>query len=51
MEHVDNIFFWQMQRKSKNMEVDNEKPRSIKKENRKLNDGIDSADIEEQNVI
>lgn len=51
MEHVDNIFFWQSQRKSKNIEVDNEKPRSIKKENRKLNDGIGSADKEEQNVI
>lgn len=29
------------------MEVDNEKFRSIKKENRKLNDGIGSVDIEE----
>lgn len=35
----------------KNMEVDNEKIRSIKKENRKLNDGIGSVDKEEQNVI
>lgn len=51
MEHVDNIFFWQGQRKTKNIEVDNEKTRSIKKENRKLNDGIGSADKEEQNVI
>lgn len=51
MEHVDNIFFWQSQRKWKNIEVDNKKPRSIKKENRKLNDGIGSADKEEQNVI
>lgn len=51
MEHVNNIFFWQSQRKTKNMEVDSEKTRSIKKENRKLNDGIGSADKEEHNVI
>lgn len=51
MEHVDNLFFWQSQRKTKNMEVDSEKTRRIKKENRKLNDGIGSADKEEQDVI
>lgn len=51
MEHVDNIFFWQSQRKTKKMEVDSEKTRRIKKENRKLNDGIGSADKEEQDVI
>lgn len=33
------------------MEVDSEKTRRIKKENRKLNDGIGSADKEEQDVI
>lgn len=33
------------------MEVDSEKIRSIKKENRKLNDGIDSVDKEEYDVI
>lgn len=33
------------------MEVDSEKTRSIKKENRKPNDGIDSADKEEHDVI
>lgn len=33
------------------MEVDSEKTRRIKKENRKLNDGISSADKEEQDVI
>lgn len=52
MEHVNNIFFWQSQRKTKkNIKVDSEKTRSIKKENRKLNDGIGSADKEEHDVI
>lgn len=33
------------------MEVDSEKTRIIKKENRKLNDGVGSADKEEHGVI